>query len=35
VLPFWAFELFVAFIQAVVFFILSCVYFKQSIELGH
>jgi F-type H+-transporting ATPase subunit a len=35
VLPFWCFELFVAFIQAVVFFILPSVYFKQATELEH
>jgi F-type H+-transporting ATPase subunit a len=35
VLPFWCFELFVAFIQAVVFFILASVYFGQALELEH
>ena len=30
VLPFWLFELFVAFIQAVVFFVLTSVYFKEA-----
>lgn len=35
VLPFWFFELFVAFIQAVVFFILPSVYFAQALELEH
>lgn len=35
VLPFWFFELFVALIQAVVFFVLSSIYFKQAIEEHH
>ncbi|EKE26244.1 MAG: ATP synthase subunit a, partial [uncultured bacterium (gcode 4)] len=35
VLPFWIFELFVALIQAVVFFVLSSIYFKQAIEDHH
>lgn len=30
VLPFWAFEIFVAFVQAFVFFILMNVYFKDA-----
>jgi len=34
-LPFWIFELFVALIQAVVFFVLSSIYFKQAIEDHH
>lgn len=35
VLPFWFFELFVAAIQAVVFFVLTSIYFKQATELEH
>jgi F-type H+-transporting ATPase subunit a len=35
VLPFWFFELFVALIQAAVFFVLSSIYFKQAIEHEH
>jgi F-type H+-transporting ATPase subunit a len=35
VLPFWFFELFVALIQAVVFFVLTSIYFKQAIEHEH
>lgn len=35
VLPFWFFELFVAFIQALVFFTLSSIYFQQAIEEHH
>lgn len=35
VLPFWLFELFVALIQAVVFFVLTSIYFKQATELEH
>ncbi len=35
VLPFWLFELFVACIQAIVFYILSSIYFKQALEDGH
>lgn len=35
VLPFWFFELFVALIQAVVFFVLASIYFKQAIEEYH
>ncbi|MDD2565401.1 MAG: F0F1 ATP synthase subunit A [Candidatus Gracilibacteria bacterium] len=35
VLPFWFFELFVALIQAVVFFVLSSMYFRGAIEEHH
>lgn len=35
VLPFWFFELFVALIQAVVFFVLASIYFKWAIEEHH
>jgi F0F1-type ATP synthase membrane subunit a len=35
VLPFWFFELFVALIQAAVFFVLSSIYFKQATEHEH
>lgn len=35
VLPFWFFELFVALIQAVVFFVLASIYFKQALEEHH
>ncbi|MDD2487400.1 MAG: F0F1 ATP synthase subunit A [Candidatus Gracilibacteria bacterium] len=35
VLPFWFFELFVALIQAIVFFVLASIYFKQAIEEHH
>lgn len=35
VLPFWCFELFVAWIQALVFFVLASIYFKQATELEH
>lgn len=35
VLPFWFFELFVAAIQAIVFFVLTSIYFKQATELEH
>lgn len=35
VLPFWFFELFVALIQAVVFFVLSSMYFRWAIEEHH
>lgn len=35
VLPFWFFELFVALIQSVVFFVLASIYFKQAIEEHH
>ncbi|EKE29957.1 MAG: hypothetical protein ACD_2C00073G0045 [uncultured bacterium (gcode 4)] len=35
VLPFWFFELFVALIQAVVFFILASMYFRWAIEEHH
>ena len=35
VLPFWFFELFVAWIQALVFFTLASVYFNQAIEEHH
>lgn len=35
VLPFWFLELFVAFVQSVVFFVLSSIYFKGAIEEHH
>jgi len=35
VLPFWLFELFVALIQAVVFLVLTSVYFKESRSVEH
>ena len=35
VVPFWFFELFVALIQAVVFFVLSSMYFRAAIEDHH
>lgn len=35
VLPFWFFELFVALIQSVVFFVLSSIYFKGAIDEHH
>lgn len=35
VLPFWLFELFVAFVQAVIFFVLSSIYFQQALEENH
>lgn len=35
VLPFWFFELFVAFVQATVFFILSSIYLTQAVEEHH
>lgn len=35
VLPFWFLELFVAFVQSVVFFVLASIYFKWAIEEHH